>query len=113
MCIRDRFVPIVGGERLLGVVTMEHARREHAFGASELQLVQSLATSMGLAIENTHLVDETQRLLKETAQRNAELAVINAIQQGISAELDLQAIVDLVGDKVREVFRTGNVNISW
>src|SRR5262249_43145021 len=57
--------------------------------------------------------DETQRLLKETAQRNAELAVINSIQQGIAASLDFQGIVDLVGDKLREVFDTGNIAIRW
>ena len=61
---------------------------------------------MGVALENARLFDETQRLLKETEQRAAELAVINSIQEGMAAELDFQAIVDLVGDKLREVFHT-------
>ena len=39
---------------------------------------------MGAALENARLFDETQRLLQETEQRNAELAVINSIQQGIA-----------------------------
>ena len=59
---------------------------------------------MGVALENARLFDETQRLLKETEQRATELAVINRIQEGMAAELDFQAIVDLVGDKLREVF---------
>ncbi|HQR57223.1 MAG TPA: GAF domain-containing protein, partial [Burkholderiaceae bacterium] len=59
------------------------------------------------------LFDETQRLLKETEARNAELAVINSIQQGISSKLDFQEIVDLVGDKLREVFASGDIGISW
>ena len=46
-------------------------------------------------------------------QRAGELAVINSIQQGMAAELDFQAIVDLVGDKLREVFGTGDVGIGW
>ena len=66
----------------------------------------TVAASMGVALENARLFDETQRLLKETEQRAAELAVINSIQQGMAAELDFQAIVDLVGDKLREVFQT-------
>ena len=45
--------------------------------------------------------------------RNAELAVINSIQQAVGAELDFQAIVDLVGDKLREVFATGDIGIRW
>ncbi len=68
---------------------------------------------MGVALENARLFDETQRLLKETEQRAAELAVINSIQEGMAAELDFQAIVDLVGDKLREVFHTGDIGIRW
>ena len=67
---------------------------------------------MGVALENARLFDETQRLLKETEQRSAELAVINSIQQGMAAELDFQAIVDLVGDKLREVLDTGDIGIA-
>ena len=49
----------------------------------------------------------------QLAQRDAELAVLNSIQQGMAAELNFQAIVDLVGDKLRKVFGTDEVNIRW
>src|SRR5262249_14926029 len=55
------------------------------------------------------LFDETQRLFKESEQRAAELAVINSVQEGLAAELDFQAIIDLVGDKIAEIFHTGNM----
>ena len=99
-------VPIVGSDRVLGSVQLENHEREHAFGESEVRLLQTVAASMGVALENARLFDETQRLLKETEQRAAELAVINSIQQGMAGELDFQAIVDLVGDKLREVLKT-------
>ncbi len=35
------------------------------------------------------------------------------IQDGMAAELDFQAIIDLVGDKLREVFHTGDIGIRW
>src|SRR5512142_1734871 len=38
-------------------------------------------------------------------QREAELKVINSIQQGLAAQLDFQAIVNLVGDEIAKVFR--------
>jgi hypothetical protein len=41
------------------------------------------------------------------------MAVINSIQQGIAGSLDFQGIVDLVGDKLREVFGTGDIGIAW
>ena len=50
------------------------------------------------------LFDETQRLLKETEERNAELAIINSVQEGLVAKMDIQGIYDLVGDKIRDIF---------
>ena len=50
---------------------------------------------------------------QELIQRNSELQLINSIQQGLAAELDFQAIVDLVGDKLREVFSTPDLMITW
>ena len=64
---------------------------------------------MGVALENARLFDETQRLLKETEQRAAELAIINSVSRAWRAKLDFQAIVDLVGDKLREVFARGDI----
>ncbi len=106
-------VPLVVGDRALGAILLEDHAREHAFGEAEVRLLTTITSSMGVALENARLFDETQRLLRETEQRNAELAVINSIQQGIASKLDFQAIVDLVGDKLCEVFATGDMGIRW
>ncbi len=105
-------IPILGGDRVLGTIAIEDYERENAFGEAEVRLLTTVAASMGVALENARLFDETQRLLKETEQRAAELAVINSIQQGVAAELDFQAIVDLVGDKLREVLGNGGYRHS-
>ena len=81
-------VPIFAGDRLLGFMSVENMDREHAFGEADVRLLSTVAASMGVALENARLFDETQRLLKETEQRAAELAVINRIQEGMAAELD-------------------------
>jgi GAF domain-containing protein/tetratricopeptide (TPR) repeat protein len=107
------FVPIVGSEGPIGAIVLENYEREHAFGESDVRLLTTVAASMGVALESARLFDETQRLFKAEQARVAELAVINSIQQGISAKLDFQAIVELVGDKLREVFRTGDLSIRW
>ncbi|MBS0320214.1 MAG: GAF domain-containing protein, partial [Proteobacteria bacterium] len=106
-------VPMVAGDRLIGSIVVENYERENAFSESDIRLLTTVAASMGVALENARLFGETQRLLTETEQRAAELGVINSIQQGVAAELDFQAIVDLVGDKLRQVFRTGDMMIGW
>ncbi len=106
-------VPIISGDRVLGAIQMENFEQEHAYGEAELRLLTTIAASLGSSLENARLFNETQRLLKETEQRNAELAVINSIQKGLAAELDFQAIIDLVGDKLRQVLNTGDIGIRW
>jgi signal transduction histidine kinase/DNA-binding response OmpR family regulator len=106
-------VPIVGSDRVLGSLTVSSHEREHAFGEAEVRLLQTVASSMGVALEAARLFDETQRLLRETEQRNAELAVINSIQQGMAGELSFQGIVELVGDKLREVLGSEDIGIRW
>ena len=105
--------PIQGTQRVLGYIILENHEREHAYGEADLRVLTTIGATMGTALENARLFDETQRLLKETEARNAELAVINSIQQAVGAALDFQAIVDTVGDKLREVFATGDLSIRW
>jgi GAF domain-containing protein/CheY-like chemotaxis protein len=106
-------VPILGRSRALGLIGLQDHEREYAFDENDVRLLETIGASMGVALESARLFDETQRLLKETEQRNAELAVINSIQQSVGAALDFQAIVDIVGDKLREVFSTGDMSIRW
>ena len=43
------------------------------------RLLAALAPSIGVALENARLFDETKRLLADTNERAAELTVINEI----------------------------------
>jgi GAF domain-containing protein len=106
-------IPIISSDRVLGIVQLENYERDYAYGESELRLLTTIAASLGSALENARLFDETQRLFKAEQERVAELQIINSIQQVLAAELDFQAIVDLVGDKLREVLKTGDMTISW
>ena len=103
---------LVAGE-VRGMLTLNDMQREHAYSASDVRLLETLAAGMSVTLENARLFDETQRLLKETEQRNAELAVINTIQQGVAGSLEFQAIANLVGDKLREVFGIGSISMLW
>src|SRR6185295_8633551 len=104
-------VPIVGSDRVLGTMQLENYERENAYGEAEVRLLSTVAASMGVALENARLFDETQRLLKETEQRNAELAIINSVQAALAAELNIQGIYDAVGDKIRDIFHNADMGI--
>ncbi len=96
-------VPIITGDEVTGVIAIE-SKHENSFTSADVSLLTTLANSMGVALESAHLFDETQRLLKETEQRAAELAMINSVLTGLDAKQDIQSMYDMVGNKVQEIF---------
>ncbi len=106
-------VPLVVGDQRVGSIGVEDHQREYAFGDAEVRLLQTIGSAMAVALQSAQRFDETQRLLKETEQRAAEMAVINSIQQGIAGSLDFQGIVELVGEKLREVLKSEDIGITW
>src|SRR5258706_4186983 len=104
-------IPLVSGDRAFGVLQLQNKELEHAFSESDVRLLETLASSLSVALENARLFDETQRLYKESEQRAAELAVINSVQEALAAELNIQGIYDAVGDKIREIFNQADVGI--
>src|SRR6266536_1365369 len=104
-------VPLIAGDQVRGFINLTDMDHEHAYSDSDVRLLQTLANSMSVALENARLFDETQRLLKETEKRNAELAIINSVQAALAAELNIQGIYDAVGDKIRDIFNNRDMGI--
>ena len=84
----------------------------NAYGDADVRLLGTLASSMGVALENARLFDETKHLLAETNERAAELGVINEIGSALARQLEFQAIVDLVGERVGSIFDSRSVFIA-
>ncbi|MEO8963168.1 MAG: GAF domain-containing protein, partial [Gammaproteobacteria bacterium] len=105
------FVPLLVGNTVKKYISLQNADREKAFSESDIMLLEALANSMSVALENARLFDETTRLLKETEQRTSELAVINSVQEGLVAQMDIQSIYDLVGEKIRNIFNPQIIDI--
>ena len=104
-------VPILVGDEAIGIVNVSD-HRANAYSEGDERLVATIAASMGVALENARLFAETKHLLGETEQRNAELAVITTVQEGLAAELDSHAMYDLVGDQIRAIFASDSVAIG-
>ena len=97
--------PLVSGDEVRGRISLQNVDRKNAFTESDVRLLTTLAGSLSVALENARLVHETR-------QRNAELALINSVQDAIAGELDPQAIYDIVGDRIQEVFDAQAVDIA-
>lgn len=104
-------VPIIAGDEVLGVVSVQ-AYEQHAFNDTHVRLLQGLSASMGIAISNARLFDETQRLLRDSEQRAAELGAISKVSQALIAEADFDSTIKLIGNQMREIFEADIVYVA-
>ncbi len=75
------------------------------FSETDVRLLTTLAASLSVALENARLFDETKR-------RAAELAIVNDVQAALAAELEPQAMYELVGTRANDVFDSQVVDIA-
>ena len=99
------FVPFGIGSQVNGYFSLQNLERENAFSESDVRLLQTLAGSMGIALENA-------RLFEAERQRAAELAVINTVSNALVSETDVDAMIQLIGKQMLETFRADIVYVA-
>ena len=98
-------VPLVVGDRATGVISLQNLDRANAFSDADVRLLTTLAGSLSVSLENA-------RLFEEARQRNAELAVITDVQRGLAENLEMHAMYQLVGERIREIFDAQVIDIG-
>jgi signal transduction histidine kinase/DNA-binding response OmpR family regulator/putative methionine-R-sulfoxide reductase with GAF domain len=91
------FTPMLVGDEVLGVISLQNLDREYAFDDRDVSLLSTIAASLGVALRTGRLMDETRR-------RVGELATINEVGEAISAQLEVDPLLALVGEKTRDAF---------
>ena len=116
--------PLLAQGELLGFLYADLEGAFGRFGDADRGLLALLAGQAGVALANLRFAAgledqvaartaEARTAQAEAEQRAGELAVINDIQQGVAAQLDFQAIVDVVGERLRALFTTNDIAINW
>jgi signal transduction histidine kinase/CheY-like chemotaxis protein len=98
------YLPLVAQDRVLGVISVQSFEK-NAYTEQHLNLLENLASYTTIALDNAgayRLVNEREM---EVSERAAELATINRITQAISAKLDINSVIQLVGDQMQELFQ--------
>ena len=106
------FVPMIVGDVVRGSVSLQNVEKEHAFTESDLRLLTTLTNSMGVALENARLFDETNRLLGEAKQRATELSTVNSISKALASQLNPDELIKLVGDQLKDLFKANIVYLA-
>ncbi len=84
-------VPIIVREKVIGVISIQDYRREHAFTSEQLDILITIASTLGVALANARLSIALQRKLEETERIQKELERVNK-------RLHIQAVRDPLTD---------------
>ena len=108
-------VPLIARHELLGTLYADVEGRFGRFQDADRERLELLAGQAAAALVNIRFAAGLQATVAERTaqveQRAAELAVINSLQAALAAQLDLQGVYDVVGDKIREVFGQRDLSI--
>lgn len=106
------FVPMFIGDEVGGSISLQNVERENAFDEADVRLLNTLASSMSVALENARLFDETKRLLTETEKRANELSIVNRISKALASKLELDTLIHMAGEQMREIFKANIVYVA-
>jgi two-component sensor histidine kinase/putative methionine-R-sulfoxide reductase with GAF domain len=98
-------VPIVLRGEVLGDVELEYDDLEHDWSEDRQELVNDVVENLGLALDNARLFTESQR-------RVTELDALNSISQAMTTELELESLLNTIGDQLRTIFDVENTYIA-
>ena len=98
------YLPLITQDRVLGVITIQSFEK-NAYTDYHVNLLKNLAAYTSIAIDNATAYKRLNEREREIQQRAAELATVNEVGQAAASQLEVQSLIELVGDKVREVFK--------
>ena len=98
-------VPLRMDGQIIGSLTIQSYEKGICYDESDVQVLQFVAQHIAIALTRA-------RAIEEIRQRNAELAIINSVQEGLASQLDIQSIYQLVGEKIRTTFNAQVVSIA-
>jgi GAF domain-containing protein len=91
-------VPIVVRDQIIGLFSVADARAEREWQEEDLIMLQTIAGEVALAMENTRLIEQTQR----TAHREKTINEINTrVRQSVDLDAILRTAVDELGQSLK------------
>ena len=105
------YLPLIAQERVLGVLSVQSFTK-HAYTEQDLSLLENIAAYTTIALDNANAYLLINQREHEVSERAAELITINRITQALATQLDKDALIQLVGEQVRELFRAPIAYVS-
>ena len=79
--------PIIIGNKVTGLILLHKFEADEGYTELDIQLLSTLASSMGVALENARLFNETQRLFNEAQEARAAAETANEAKSSFLATM--------------------------
>ncbi|HUF39994.1 MAG TPA: GAF domain-containing protein [Anaerolineales bacterium] len=99
-------IPIVLGDRALGMIGSQSVQAPHRYSSREVDLVTSIAGQAAITLQNASLFEQAQR-------QNAELAVLNEMSRDLATLVDEDEIVETVYRHTGRLLDASNFYIAF
>jgi signal transduction histidine kinase/ActR/RegA family two-component response regulator len=98
-------VPLKATGETVGVLAVQSYTAAVRYSEADRDLLAFVGQHIGAALERV-------RAVAETRQRTIELETVNSVVQALASQLDLDALVGLVGERMRETFQADIVYVA-
>jgi GAF domain-containing protein len=87
----------VAGDQARGLINLMDLEREHAYSASDVRLLETLAASMSVALDNARLFDEVQKSNAQISEALERETASNDILRVIAeSPTDVRPVLDVI-----------------
>jgi signal transduction histidine kinase/DNA-binding response OmpR family regulator len=90
-------IPLIVEDRPIGVLVCQTYEPDERYAPEDVELLTFVGRHVAQALERT-------RLLAESRAQVEELGIINRVSQALAAQLELDGLIELVGEQVRTTF---------
>ncbi len=108
--------PLLWQGAAIGAVVVQTYEAGRHYSDRDVEVLTYVADHVASALARA-------RAIEETRQRNAELSLINEIGDALARQLDFDAIIELIGERLRDIFdrperrrsgsTTGREAVEW
>ncbi|MDX9991615.1 MAG: GAF domain-containing protein [Anaerolineales bacterium] len=103
-------VPVISGQQTVGVISLQNYTDEFAYSDDDVRLLNTIAASIGVAIDNARLFRATQeeieeriRAEQESRERAVQMSVLYEIGHSLTKEIELEAVLNSLMEKCKQI----------
>ncbi len=102
-------VPIIFGDEVLGVLSLQNRPDRRLFTERDQDVVVSIANSMALTLQNSDLFIKTQNALEVSERRQQELMAINSVVATTTTAVTVNEAIDRMAQKLMDLTNSHTV----